>query len=195
MRVYFEGYLFDFCPEKFKKFESLTKLTSFCTLSGLDFHISYCSGQFKTGKYVFNPIYYLSNVRRGRTRGIIRKKLLKESKFSYLEILREIAGSDEAVTRFNSEDSFFDFRDSRRIEEAENGGLSDSEDEVEFDSSADRLSREFFGVGSNQLSKLCPNIDFYEIKHCTGTVSKSEREDGEIVETAVDLCTKVNYTL
>ena len=116
MKVYFEGYLFDLSEERFRKFERLTKLASFCTLSGLDFHIHYREGQYQTGKYIFNPVYYLSNVRHNRTRGIVRKRQLKSSKFSYLEILREIARSDEKVTRFGSKESFFEFRDSRRIE-------------------------------------------------------------------------------
>ena len=195
MKVYFEGYLFDLSEERFRKFERLTKLASFCTLSGLDFHIHYREGQYHTGKYIFNPVYYLSNVRHNRTRGIVRKRQLKNLKFSYLEILREIARSDEKVTRFGSKESFFEFRDSRRIEEAENGELSDSEDEVQFESPSDKLSREFFGVSSNQLSKLCPKIDFCEVEKPVETKPEEEPEDGEIVEEAVDPCRKVHFSI
>lgn len=196
MKLYFEGYLFDFTEEKFKKVEKLGKLVSCLSVIGLDFSVHFVSnGKFYFGKYSFNPAYYLGCVRTGRSREIIRKRKIDKSKFSYLEILKEITGNEEEVTKFNDETSFFDFRDSRIDEEIENGELSSESEEDDSETSSTILSIELFG--GEKPDKLVPTPKFEHSKN--PEVIEIDLEDSsdnnEIVEETVDPCRKVKFEI
>ena len=120
MNVYFEGYLFDLSTSRINSIKRSKRLVDCYTVVGLDFFVSYANrGEFFVAKFYDCPIFYIQNVRENRRRCIIENDEVTSSKFSYIDILREIGINDYSEVDFCIEEDFFEFRDARISEEIE----------------------------------------------------------------------------